>query len=125
MIADDTAISRVINVRKSISHALEQWDSSNLPAMSECESILEESAAELQRFQDTAANATPADELRQELQDIKASIDRFIRIVDASSAFVAGVYGLSSDTGVSYDAAGTTRCIGGHYREGQAPCRTF
>lgn len=129
MTACDTPAESIASVRKNICQALKQWDSSNAASMNASEALLERSAADLRKFHDSvAAGIASAPAIRLELLHIKSSINRFLRVVDASSAFVAGISGLTADRGIFYDAAGGARQVGsvdGMHSEGQAPCRTF
>lgn len=129
MTSDGAAGDCVARVRKNLTWALEHWNGSNPLSMTESEALLQQSAADLQRFEDALqVGMAPAVATRLELLDIKASIDRFSRIVDSASAFVAGIIGINADTGNSYDAAGAPRrvaCGDTVCNGGQAGCRIF
>jgi hypothetical protein len=129
MMFGDAEVVCVARIRRNIRQALEQWDSSNPDAMSDCQAILQQSVVAMLEFREgISTDSAPAAEMRRALLDIKASIDRFVRVVDAASAFVSGIPGLIADQGISYDAAGTARHVGvvdSIMGEGKTPCRIF
>ena len=129
MTARDTSTESIANIRENIHQALKNWDSSNPTSMSASEALLQRSAADLQRFHDAvAAGIAPGAAIRLELLSIRSSVNRLLRVVDASSAFVAGISGATADRGVFYDAAGAAGQIGSLEEirsEGPVPCRTF
>jgi hypothetical protein len=125
----DPGAQSIASVGENICQALEQWDSSNTAFMRESEALLERSAADLRKFHDSvSAGSAPAPAVRLELLNIKSSVNRFLRVVDAASAFVAGMSGMTTDRGIFYDASGAARDAGsvdGVPIGGQAACRTF
>jgi hypothetical protein len=126
--ASGTGVETAAQVYKDIGSALSNWDSTNLASMSKSSALLERSAQDLERFRDAvAAGIEPAVAVRRELLRIKSSIRVFLRVVDASSAFVAGISGITADRGIVYDSAGTARLVSSPEdvrREGPALCRT-
>lgn len=125
MTTSGSVAESIASVRGIICQAMSDWDSSNPASMSSCEALLVRSAAELRILRDTiAAGIAPGPAIRLELFNIQSSVNRFLRAVDASSAFVAGISGMIDDRGLSYDAAGTA-CRVGSSSDGPTTCQIF
>jgi hypothetical protein len=106
-------------VRQNIDEALKLWDGSDLQSIGISAALLSSAADELRKFQVAfAAGAPSAAGVRLDLLQIKPSINRFLSVVDAASALIAGLRAVSADTGIFYDAAGVANT-----REEQAVCR--
>lgn len=94
--------------------ALQHWDGADLRSINESRALLDRSVTDLRQLTEAVtAGIAVTTRNREHLLAIRSSISRWLRLVDAASAMVAGMSGTAADMGIFYNALGAQQPIPG------------
>jgi len=118
MTRPSSALDRVVQAAERVEEAAGEWNAVDLTVISKCVSALEASAADLSAALTVIQGSDPERHqanpsgLRANLLNLKKSVGRLERLVDASAAFLRSAPGLACDQPVLYHACQSTAADG-------------
>lgn len=105
------ALDRIVQADQRLKQIAGRWNAVDLSAIGNCVSALEASSTDLCAAAEIlkSSPARPGSPLRANVLDLKQSVARLERLVDASAAFLRSAPGLACDQPVLYQAGGVVR----------------
>jgi hypothetical protein len=112
MTPPNSALNRVVQAAERVENAAGEWNAVDLTVIGKCVSALEASAGDLSAAltilpgSDLKGYQATRSSLRANLLNLKESVGRLERLVDASAAFLRSAPGLACGQPVLYQADG-------------------
>ena len=109
MTSEQEALSRIVLAERRVREAADHWNAVDLSVIGDCIIALESSAVDLSNATEILKISSTAkgNVIRSKVRDLKKSVSRLERLVDASAAFLRGAPGPGSDDSRLYRAGGS------------------
>ena len=113
--SESTPLERIYRAQRTVRHACQTWDATNLDRANQCRELLEQAVADLREAVNMAAAAgtcLPV-EARRILTTLQQDSQGMTRLVDACSAFQRGLALRLGHADPNYDASGLAQAMHG------------